>query len=232
MSNTGTTPDIPIVYEDNHLLVIDKPHNILSQGDQTGDPDVLTLCKEYLKKKYNKSGNVYLGLVHRLDRPVGGLMLLAKTSKAAERLSRQLRHRTVQKVYWAVTIGHPPQNGLLTHYLIKDRSTNIVRTVPEGTKGAKDALLSFVRLQQIHDLSLLSVHLQTGRPHQIRVQLAADGYPVWGDQKYGFRQDSNGSNIALRAVELVFQHPVQKKEIRITLPPPPSEPWNKFNIEL
>lgn len=230
MSTTGTTPDIPIVFEDNHILVIDKPHNLLSQGDQTGDPDVLSLCKQYLKEKYSKRGGVYLGLVHRLDRPVGGLMLLAKTSKAAGRLSQQMRDQVVQKTYWVVTEGTPPDNGLLIHHLKKDRSTNVVQTVAPGSNQSKKAELSFVRLQQSHGLNLLSVHLHTGRPHQIRVQLAAEGYPVWGDYKYGSVHQNDGRIMALRAVELVFDHPVQKEVTRLTVAPPDTNPWNIFDL--
>lgn len=230
MTTTGTDPDIPIVYEDDHVLVIDKPHGVLSQGDHTGDPDIVTLCKQYLKSKKNKQGNVYLGLIHRLDRPVGGLMLLAKTSKTAGKLSQQMRDRVIQKTYWAITAGNSPANGLLTHYLHKDRSTNTVRTVSEGDQRGKEAILSFIRLQQFNGLTLLSVHLQTGRPHQIRVQLAAEGYPVWGDYRYGADNQEDGRTMALRAVELIFSHPVQGKEIRLTLPPDDEEPWNRFDV--
>lgn len=229
MKYTQTNPDIPIVFEDNHLLVIDKPHNLLSQEDHTGDPDVLTLCKAYLKREHNKSGNVYMGLVHRLDRPVGGLMLLAKTSKAAQRLSQQMRDRLIQKTYWAITHGEPPPNGVLTHYLLKNRQTNVVETVSATNKHGKKAILSFSKLRETDDLNLLSVHLQTGRPHQIRVQLSAEGYPIWGDYKYGIQNKPDGRTIALRAVELVFEHPTTKEEMRFELPPPDAEPWKKFS---
>lgn len=232
MSSTGTTPNLPVIFEDDHVLVVDKPHGVLSQADHTGDPDVLSLCKQYLKNKHNKQGSVYLGLVHRLDRPVGGLMLLAKTSKAAGRLSQQLRDRIIQKTYRAVTLGSPPANGVLTHNLLKDRAQNTVRAVPAGDQRGKEAVLSFVRLQTAGPLTLLSVHLQTGRPHQIRVQLAEEGYPVWGDYKYGSQNQTEGRTIALRAVELIFEHPVQKKEIRLTLPPPDTSPWSRFDISL
>lgn len=232
MTTTGTVPDLPIIYEDNHVLVVDKPHDVLSQADHTGDPDVFGLCKQYLKSKRDKQGKVYLGLVHRLDRPVGGLMLLAKTSKAAARLSQQLRDRVIQKTYWAVTMGMPPANGVLTHSLLKDRASNTVRTVPAGDKRGKEAVLSFVRLQHFESLTHLSVHLQTGRPHQIRVQLAQEGYPIWGDYKYGSQNQNEGRTIALRAVELIFEHPVQKREIRLTLSPPDTEPWNRFDTSL
>lgn len=228
MKYTGTAPDIPIVYEDNHLLIIDKPHNLLSQEDHTGDPDVLTLCKQYLKREYDKKGNVYLGLIHRLDRPVGGLMMLAKTSKAAKRISEQMRDRLIQKTYHAVVWGEPPANGVLTHHLLKNRQTNVVETVKASEKQAKEAVLSFARLKQQNNLALLSIHLQTGRPHQIRVQMSAEGFPVWGDYKYGRQDKPDGLTIALRSVELAFRHPVSKEEMRVEMPPPDAEPWNRF----
>lgn len=225
--HTGTSPDIPIIYEDNHLLLIDKPHDLLSQEDHTGDPDVLSLCKQYLKREYYKRGKVYLGLVHRLDRPVGGLMLLAKTSKTAGRLSEQLRNRTIRKTYHAIVQGDPPANGLLTHHLVKNRDTNIVETTTSKNTSGKEAILSFQKLEQQGELALLAIHLQTGRPHQIRVQLAEEGYPVWGDYKYGLQQP-DGRTMALRAVELVFEHPAQKEEMRFRLPASDWEPWTRF----
>lgn len=227
MKHTQTEPDIPIIFEDNHLLVIDKPHNLLSQADRTGDADALSLCRNYLKWKYNKSGDAYIGLVHRLDRPAGGLMLFAKTSKAAKRLSKQLRNRTIQKTYWAVVYGKPPENCFLTHYLLKNKDTNIVEAVTPGNPKAKKAVLSFQLLEPAGDLNLLSVHLQTGRPHQIRVQLSVEGYPIWGDYKYGIQQP-DGRTMALKAVELVFDHPVSHEEMRFILPPPVTGPWTQF----
>lgn len=228
MDYTETEPNIPIIFEDNHLLVISKPHNLLSQEDHTGDPDVLRLCKTYLKEKHGKTGNVYLGLVHRLDRPVGGLMLLAKTSKAAQRLSKQMRDRLIQKTYWTIVHGSSPANGVLTHYLLKNRQTNVVETVAPENREGKKAVLSFAKLQEADHLSLISVHLQTGRPHQIRVQLSAEGFPVWGDYKYGIQNKPDGRTIALRATELIFEHPTTKKEMRFELNPPDEEPWNRF----
>lgn len=228
MKHTQTDPNIRIIHEDRHLLVIDKPHNVLSQKDHTGDPDVLNLCKSYLGTKQNKSGSIYLGLVHRLDRPVGGLMLLAKSSKAAGGLAGQMRDRLIQKTYWAITYGDPPANGVLTHHLLKNRQTNVVETASGDNKKAKKAILSFARLQQADKLNLLSLHLQTGRPHQIRVQLSAEGYPVWGDYKYGLPDQPDGRTIALRATELIFDHPVSAEQMRFELPPPDKEPWNRF----
>ncbi len=226
MNQTHTQPEIPIVYEDDHLLLINKPVNVLSQADHTGDPDVLSLCKEHLGRSQT---NPYLGLVHRLDRPVGGLMLLAKNRNAADALSQQMRDRTMQKTYWTVTSGSPPKNGMLTHHLLKNRDTNVVNVVPADQKKAKEAILSFAKLEEVNSLNLLSIHLQTGRPHQIRVQLAEEGYPIWGDYKYGIDQP-DGRDIALRAVELTFQHPHLKQELHFELAPPHVEPWDQFSI--
>lgn len=230
MKYTDTDPNIPIIHEDNHLLIIDKPHNLLSQEDHTGDPDVLRLCKQYLNKKNAKSTGSFLGLVQRLDRPVGGLMVLAKTSKAARELSNQIRDRLVQKTYHTVVHGNPPDNGVLTHHLLKNSQTNVVETVSQENKKAKKAILSFAKLQESDHLSLLSVHLQTGRPHQIRVQLSAEGYPIWGDYKYGTQNKPDGRTIALRATELIFKHPETEKEMRFELSTPDMEPWNRFDF--
>lgn len=227
MLETQTQPNISIIYEDDELLLINKPAGVLSQEDHTGDPDVLTLCKQYLNR--SPKGGSYLGLIHRLDRPVGGLMLLAKTRPAADNLSQQIRDRTMQKTYWGVTSGTPPTNGMLTHHLYKNRNTNIVELVPENQKKGKEAILSFAKLEESSELNLLSVHLQTGRPHQIRVQLAYEGYPIWGDYKYGNNQP-DGRAMALRAVELAFNHPKTKQQVQFELAPPTEHPWTEFSI--
>lgn len=226
-NRTGTEPDIPIIHEDPHLLVVDKPHGVLSQGDRTGDPSVVELCRDYLQR--SGSGNPFVGLVHRLDRPVGGLMMVAKSRKAAEGLSKQINDRLLQKTYWCVVTGSPPVNGMLTHHLRKDRDRNTVTVSDSSDRDARQAVLSFARLQNAGSHSLLTVHLQTGRPHQIRVQLSAEGYPVWGDYRYGPPQP-DGRTIALRAVELRFRHPVTGKELHFHLPPPRVEPWNAFDL--
>ncbi|SMO40678.1 RluA family pseudouridine synthase [Fodinibius sediminis] len=227
MKHTQTQPDIPIVFEDDHLLIIDKPANLLSQKDHTGDPDVLTLCKQYLQRSKGAARPPYLGLVHRLDRPVSGLMLLAKTSHAAQSLARQINDRTVQKTYWAVTGGRPPTNGMLTHYLLKKHDKNIVQVASSKNKKAKKAILSFVTIDQRKELNLLSIHLQTGRPHQIRVQLASEGYPIWGDYKYGIKQP-DGRHIALRAAELALRHPITGEHLHFEAEPPKAAPWSLF----
>ncbi len=226
MKQTQTDPNIQIIFEDDDILLIDKPAGVLSQEDHTGDADVLTLCKQYLSRSQD---NPFLGLIHRLDRPVSGLMLLAKNRNTADQLSKQIRDRTLQKTYWAVTSGKPPQNGVLTHHLYKNRDTNIVEVLTGNNQKGKRAELSFATLESSDDLNLLSIHLQTGRPHQIRVQLAHEGYPIWGDYKYGQKQ-RDGRSMALRAVKLAFKHPQTKQHLQFEVAPPSEHPWIQFSI--
>lgn len=225
MSTTGTKLDIPIIYEDNHLLVIHKPAGLLSQEDHTGRPDALTLCKEYIKKQYDKPGNVFLGLLHRLDRPVSGVMVFAKTSKAASRISEQIRARKVRKRYRAVVNGTPPPNGVLEHHLEKDRQKNVVKVVQRPTRESKNAKLSFNTLASNGSLSLVDINLETGRAHQIRVQFADIGSPIWGDKRYG---KNESGHIALHAYSFKLEHPTQKEKITFTAELPESEPWSRF----
>ncbi len=227
MKTTGTNPDIEILYEDNHLLAVSKPKGLLSQEDYSGDADLLSLCKDYLKKEYNKPGNVFLGLLHRLDKPVSGVMLFAKTSKAAARISDQIRRRSVSKTYTAVVDGRPPKHAVLTHHLQKDRDANYVKVVSPQAKGAKKAEMMFRLIEQQENLALLKISLITGRAHQIRVQLADQGYPIWGDKKYG---TGKHSQIALHASELKVEHPTLKKEMIFTSKPPIEMPWTMFGI--
>jgi 23S rRNA pseudouridine1911/1915/1917 synthase len=223
---------IPVIFEDNHLLVVEKPPNILSQGDQTGDADMLTLLKEDLKVRYNKPGNVFLGLVHRLDRPVGGVMVFAKTSKAASRLSEQIRERTFKKTYLAVVHGSPVKDrDILIHCLIKDDKTNMVFAVGKEVPGAKEAVIEYQVIDTVSDFSLVKINLKTGRPHQIRVQFAAVGHPLDGDQRYGAKVNNVGRQIALWSHEITCEHPTQKQKMRFTSFPLTEEPWNKFNFE-
>ncbi len=218
-----------IIYEDNHLLVVEKPVNIPVQADNTKDTDMLTLLKKYLKEKYNKPGEVYLGLVHRLDRPVGGVMVFAKTSKAASRLSEQVRTRTFKKVYLAVIRGVPKeQKTKLKNFLVKDSSENMVYVVKEGTKDAKEAVLEYEVLKSDGLLSLIKVKLHTGRPHQIRVQLSHSGYPLYGDQRYGVTVNKPGQQIALWASSLTLEHPTKKEEMIFNCETPDTEPWIRF----
>ncbi|MCX7923623.1 MAG: RNA pseudouridine synthase [Clostridia bacterium] len=221
--------NINIIYEDNHLLVVEKPVNIPVQQDESNDPDMLTLLKEDIKVRYNKPGEVFLGLVHRLDRPVGGVMVFAKTSKAASRLSEQIRTREFKKVYNAVINGVPQkERGQLEHYLLKDNATNTVRVVEKNVEGAKQALLNYRVIGSINGLSLVSINLHTGRPHQIRVQCAAMGNPLYGDQKYGANISKPGQQIALWATEITCMHPTKKEEMVFKCETPHTEPWIRF----
>lgn len=226
MTTTGTNPAIPIIYEDNHLLVIHKPAELLSQEDHTGRPDALNLCKAYLKKQYDKPGNVFLGLLHRLDRPVSGVMVFAKTSKAASRISEQIRSRKVRKRYRAVVIGNPPPNGVLEHHLVKDETKNIVTVLNKPTRKSKTAKLSFNTISAKNSLKLVDINLETGRAHQIRVQFAEIGSPIWGDKRYG-KLEMKG-NIALHAYSFRLDHPTLKEKMTFTADLPNTIPWTEF----
>ena len=206
--------NLKVIFEDNHIIVVEKKPNIPSQSDKTGDIDMLTIVKQYIKEKYNKPRNVYLGLVHRLDRPVGGVMIFAKTSKAASRLSNQVREKVFKKKYLAVVDGRfKEKEGSLEDYLYKDERNNTSRVVNREKKNSKLAKLDYKELvyNEVKDLSLLEINLHTGRHHQIRVQLANAGHSIFGDQKYGKR--GQGKQIALWAYELTIEHPITKEEI-------------------
>lgn len=222
---------VPILYEDNHLLLVEKPVNIPVQADSSGDLDLLTLLKEDIRVRYQKPGNVYLGLVHRLDRPVGGAMVFAKTSKAASRLSDMIRRQTIERNYLTVVHGTPKQKkGELVHYLYKDKKKNKVFSVEPNHRESKKAILDYEVLASKDGLSLLSVNLHTGRSHQIRVQLATMGHPLFGDQKYGQHVNKVGQQIALWAYTLRLEHPVKKEPIEVRSIPPHEHPWNLWTL--
>lgn len=208
-----------IVYEDNHLLVAEKPAGVPAQADASGAEDMLCLLKGYLKEKYQKPGAVYLGLVHRLDRPASGLMVFARTSKAASRLSEQIRQGRMQKGYFAVVQGSPPPSGRLEDYLAKDSRKNQSRIARPEESGAKKAALEYEVLQQRGGQALVRVNLLTGRPHQIRLQFASRGWPLVGDAKYG----SGGQDLALYSYFLGFAHPTKQQAMRFfSLPSAPA----------
>ena len=218
--------NIEIIYEDNQIIVVKKQPNIPSQADKTDDIDMLTLVKEYIKEKYNKPGNVYLGLVHRLDRPVGGVMVFAKTSKSASRLSEQVREKIFKKEYLAVVDGKfETREGTLENYLYKDERNNISKVVKQDKKNAKFAKLDYEVLtyNEVKNLSLVRINLHTGRHHQIRVQLAETGHSIFGDQKYGIR--GQGKQIALWAYKLTIQHPITKQEMTFKCLPDSNGTW-------
>ncbi|MEA4872286.1 MAG: pseudouridine synthase, partial [Synergistaceae bacterium] len=219
--------DFPILYEDNHLIVAVKPANLPVQADSSGDQDLLSLLKIYIKEKYRKPGDVYLGLVHRLDRPVGGVMVFARTSKAAARLTEQFRSHTAKKQYFALTRAGAPIFAKLSDHLLKDEKTNTVSVVSAETPGSKLASLSFRLAGREKGFSLLDVSLNTGRPHQIRVQLANAGMPLYGDARYN--SDSRpGEQIALFAYALTLVHPTTKLPLRF-LALPESGVWSAFS---
>ena len=203
-----------VLYEDNHIIVVEKEPNIPSQSDKTGDIDLLTMVKQYVKEKYNKPNEAYIGLVHRLDRPVGGIMVFARTSKAASRLSEQIRNKDFKKKYLAVVDGKfEEKKGTLEDYLYKDERNNISKVVNSQKKNAKMAKLDYevLNYDEKRDLSLVKINLHTGRHHQIRVQMAHINHSLYGDQKYGTR--GKNKQIRLWAYEISFVHPVKKEEI-------------------
>lgn len=214
-----------IVYEDNHIIVVEKPVNTPSQSDKTGDMDLLTMIKEYLKEKYNKPGDAYVGLIHRLDRPVGGVMVYAKTSKAASRLSEQVRNKEFVKKYLAIVDGKVEGNAVLEDYLLKTERTNTSKVVESNVKNAKFASLEYESLyyNSETDLTLLKIKLNTGRHHQIRVQLANMGHAIYGDQKYGKR--GVGKQINLWAYEITIKHPITKEEMKFKCLPKQEGSW-------
>ena len=214
---------INVIYEDNHIVVVEKKPNIPVQEDSSKDLDMLTIIKKYLKEKYNKPGNVYLGLVHRLDRPVGGIMVFAKTSKAASRLSEQIRNNEFKKTYYAVVMGKLDKTGTFIDKLLKDEKNNIVKVDPKG----KESILNYEVISYKDDMSLVKVDLVTGRSHQIRVQFSSRNHPLYGDQKYNVNSNV-GEQIALFSNSITFIHPTTKEKMTFNLDLPKCKPWNLF----
>lgn len=227
--------DLKILYEDNHIIVVVKKPGIPTQEDKTGDKDMLTIVKEYIKVKYNKPGNVYLGLVHRLDRMVGGVMVFAKTSKAASRISEYIRQKNVKKRYLAVVNGTLPvsdQKVELRNYLVKNERLNMSRVVDSTTKGSKEAILEYKVLKNFtyngKDYSLVDIDLHTGRHHQIRLQFANIGHPLYGDIKYGQKVNKVGQNLALFSYYLSFFHPTKDEYLEFEFKPTELEKRDKI----
>ena len=217
-----------ILYEDNHLLAVLKPAGLATMGLAPGRPTLLELARQYIKRRYKKPGNVYLGVVSRLDVPVSGVVLFARTSKAARRLTEQFRTRAVEKSYWAIVEGRiEPPSGEFIDWMARDDRSHGARILSRPAPGAKEARLRYRRLKTLGDCSLVEIDLETGRKHQIRLQLAHRGHPVLGDRKYGSRREFP-AGIALHARRLVVTHPVQGQPVELIAPVPPA--WRQFGV--
>ena len=224
------TESLNVLYEDNHLLAIDKPAGILVQGDETGDKPLVEICKEYIKAAYRKPGEVFLGVVHRLDRPVSGVVVFARTSKALTRMNELFRSRETQKVYWAISDQMPlAEEGTLIHWLKKDEKKNRTTSFKKETPGALRSELQYKLISKRNSRYLLEIQPITGRSHQIRVQLATVGCPILGDIKYGSSCLTGDGSIALHAHSLSFLHPVKKEMLTIKALTPDKEWWNDFD---
>jgi len=223
--------DFPaVLYEDNHIIIVNKRSSDLVQGDVTGDEPLDDIVRAYIKEKYNKPGDVFLGVVHRLDRPVSGCVVYARTSKALSRLSELFRTREVKKTYWAIVSDRPPsEEGTLSNYLKKNEPQNKSYVYEKEVKGSKLAELSYRVLARSEKYYLIEVDLQTGRHHQIRAQLAAAGCPIKGDLKYGSKRSNEGGGISLHSRRVAFVHPVKNEEIKIEAPLPDDRIWKLFS---
>lgn len=220
---------LEVIHEDNHLLVINKPAGVLVQGDSTGDVCLADICKDYVRRKYNKPGNVFMGVVHRLDRPVSGVIVFAKTSKALTRLNKLFQERQVKKTYWAIVKNRPPETEeVLVHWLIKDKTRNVTSAYSRKKPGSLESTLTYRVVNSVQRKHLLSVEPQTGRPHQIRVQLAKIGCPIIGDLRYGNAPPNEDASICLHARHLEFEHPVQKEKVSFSARVPDMALWNDF----
>lgn len=221
-----------VVYEDNHIIVVNKTSSEIVQGDKTGDIPLSETVKQYLKEKYNKPGNVFIGVTHRLDRPVSGLVVFAKTSKALPRLNDMFRNGEVKKTYWAIVKECPKETeGELIHYLVRNEKQNKSYAYDEEVKNSKKAILHYKLIGHSQNYYLLEVDLKTGRHHQIRCQLAKIGCPIKGDLKYGSPRSNPDGSICLHARTVKFIHPVSKEQIELTAPVPAGNLWNGFEMD-
>lgn len=222
-----------ILYEDNHLIAVNKSSSELVQGDETGDISLDVSLKQYLKKKYNKPGNVFLGVVHRLDRPVSGVVVYARTSKALTRLNRLFREQDIRKIYWAIVKNKPsPASGELNHYLTRNARQNKSYAHDHPVPGSKKSRLAYRTLISLRNYHLIEIHLFTGRHHQIRCQLAKINCPVKGDLKYGYPRSNPDAGISLHAREIQLIHPVRQDELTFTASPPKEKLWSLFIEEM
>lgn len=220
-----------VIYEDNHIIVVNKSSSEIVQGDKTGDTPLSETVKQYLKEKYNKPGNVFLGVVHRLDRPVSGIVLFARTSKALPRLNEMFKNSEVKKTYWAIVKNCPKEpEGELVHYLVRNEKQNKSYAYDKEVKDSKKAILDYKLIGHSQNYYLLEVHLHTGRHHQIRCQLAKMGCPIKGDLKYGFPRSNPDGSICLHSRKVSFIHPVSKELIELEAPVPEGNLWNGFEM--
>ena len=221
-------PPLDVLYEDNHLLVVNKPAMLPTMGVAADKPSLLTVAKDYIAQKYNKPGNVYLGVVSRLDAPVTGVLLIARTSKAAARLTEQFRERVVEKSYWAVLEGAvEPRQGVLEDWVRKDERHRRMHIAAENVKGAQHARLSYEVVRRLDEATWAEIQLETGRKHQIRLQWGSRDFPVWGDRKYGSRR-ALAEGIALHSRRLVVKHPTRDERLEFVAPLPAT--WNRFHL--
>lgn len=221
-----------LLYEDNHIIIVNKEPGEIVQGDKTGDKPLSEILKEWLKEKYNKPGNVFLGVVHRLDRPVGGVVIFAKTSKALTRLNQMLREGKIKKTYWAITRNLPPkEKDVITHYITSTEKNNKSYASIAPRQGAKEARLSYELISKSDNYNLLEINLMTGRKHQIRVQLSAIGCPIKGDLKYGDKRSNPDGSISLLAHKIEFIHPISKQLVSVVAPLPEDNLWKAIAPE-
>jgi len=226
----STKNNLQVLFEDNHLIIINKRSGDITQGDKTGDKPLSDVVKEYIKDKYNKPNNVYLGVVHRLDRPTSGVVIFAKTSKALERLNKMLREKKIDKTYWAVVKNQPTkESDTLINWLRKNPKNNKSNAFNKETEGSKNAILHYKTIKRLNSYSLLEIDLETGRHHQIRCQLSNIGSPIKGDLKYGFNRSNKDGSIHLHARKIAFTHPVSKEDISLTAPTPREVIWDACN---
>ncbi len=229
----STKDNLQVLFEDNHLIVVNKRVGDIVQGDITGDKPLSEVVKEYIGEKYNKPGSVFLGVVHRLDRPTTGIVIFAKTSKALERLNKMLRDKTIEKIYWALVEGHPVENkDTLTHHLKKNPRNNRSTAYARASRDTKLGILHYKKLLDLDRYTLLEINLETGRHHQIRCQLSVIGHPIKGDLKYGSKRSDRDGGILLHARKIKFIHPVKKEEISIEAPLPQTHLWQLCQTEL
>ncbi|MBT7816954.1 MAG: RNA pseudouridine synthase [Polaribacter sp.] len=223
----STKENLHVLFEDNHIIIVNKRSGDITQGDKTGDKPLSDVVKEYVKVKYNKAGNVFLGVVHRLDRPTSGVIIFARTSKALERLNKMLRDKTIRKTYWAIVKGTPKkEKDTLINFLKKNPKNNKSSVYNKEITDSKKAILHYNVIKKLDNYSLIEIDLETGRHHQIRAQLSFIGFPIKGDLKYGFNRSNKDGSIHLHARKIVFTHPVSKEEISVIAPSPNEVIWN------